>query len=396
MNRDFFISFILFIVIASFCLIRFETIDFSYISNGRNVWFQSDSRRYFRAIDDRKFDHSRSNVHPAFSSIGYLAVKPFTMVGLEKEAVVKIFYSFLGGLWVLMIFHISRKVLDVLDSTLLCFFCFSTATFQFSHFLIETFLLGSISLLVAFNLGFSKSKASINLKKYKGVLVIFISGCITITNSMLGLIILKNNLSLKEILRTLLLSSCIFLLLSLFQNLIFNESLFIFNLLGEREWVLHDMSGSFFDKLLVFFSYSISLPKTLFLDNPQEKFFPMISVQKLGFAGLLNFSGLVSFFFLSLVTISFFKACRLKEDKFIRTILIFLGFQLGLHLLYGDETFLYSFHWIPFFALLMIPLFQKNSSLSLRVSFLIFGVLNLIQNNMVFWETLARLDRYSL
>ena len=44
---------------------------------------------------------------------------------------------------------------------------------------------------------------------------------------------------------------------------------------------------------------------------------------------------------------------RLWQDRLLRTALLFLLYQLALHMFYGDEPFLYSAHFLPSFMIIV-------------------------------------------
>jgi hypothetical protein len=95
------------------------------------------------------------------------------------------------------------------------------------------------------------------------------------------------------------------------------------------------------------------MPAIQALENPYAAEWPFLTIQhvSMGSTGLLSWA--MTVIWITLLMFGAWTAFRLPEQRKFK---IVLGFtivgQLSVHLLYGEETFLYSLHWLPFLVLL--------------------------------------------
>ncbi len=131
-----------------------------------------------------------------------------------------------------------------------------------------------------------------------------------------------------------------------------NARFFVPNL-HETTYFLRENSGGFANRAVAFWWHSVILPPVAIFDNPVYPQWFRMSVQ---FQPVSAFSlpALAAFgvWFALLVTGSL-AALRHELARHLAAVLIlYLCFEFLLHLIYGDETFLYSLNFVPCMVLL--------------------------------------------
>ncbi len=229
----------------------------------------------------------------------------------------------------------------------------------------ETFSFGSVSLLTAFILAAISEKRPLKTIWY--VFVNVATFAFVITNWMAALFATLIGKSSKRIEKILLYSFCLILLLWGVQKTMFTYTGFILEGPSETRHMLRDDSGGIFRIVPSFVYHTVIMPAFKITNDPartkDEELSTILSTQfsdpgsgsAWGMAGVILWT-----LILAIGTSALFS---LREQKKFRLLLgLVLCGQLGMHVIYGNETFLYALH----FLVLLIPLAALGSLTKLR------------------------------
>jgi hypothetical protein len=315
-----------------------------------NVWFNGDMPLDYAALTDREFERSRG-VHPIFKMtfVPVLAIRK--VAGLSPIAAVRAFYAAVAAIWAGLLFLLLRTAgLRPLDATIFTILGLSSASAVFWLTVPETYPLGSVTILVAFvALAYGETRR-LPSAAYVGVSAATLS--ITLTNWMAGLLSAFVNQPWR---RAVLVSASGFaLVLTLWgvQKLIFPNVPLSPSTSHETIFFLPPDAGGPLRILAAFFYHSMVMPAIFTVPDLFNTPFPVMTTQQSnpGSAGVLGMIAVSAW--LALLFVAVWALVRVKRNPRLRlAVALMLGGQLVLHLLYGDETFLYSLHFMPLLIL---------------------------------------------
>lgn len=329
---------------------------------GLDFWFQSDSARVVLNMSDPTSDHSRAAIHPIFS----LLTTPFVLslsriFDIEKFTAVKITISLSASLWISLLYVLLR-LLGLLRFDAVLFSCLAAVSSAsiFWFCIPETFSLGSLSIVFALVLLVRTKTGTPGEIAFTLASIATLS--FTVTNWMFGLLATFIGLPFKKFVRVNVIALLVVSFFSYIQRYFFTYIPFFIgrtedgrvSSTDEVRYLFMEETGGPLRILISFLFHTIVMPGIEYADKMNRAGWKILSVQhSLPWSG--NFIGTVAWLSWSLILgIGFWSMYRLNldennsQDKRICQgfILAFLG-QLGLHLLYGDETFLYSLHFLP-------------------------------------------------
>lgn len=318
-----------------------------------NVWFEADLHRVFDNMTDRASDHYRTKVHPLFSLAAFPPVHTLTLLGLTKLEAVRLFVSAVAGLWAGLFLLTLRAVgLPRLDAALFTLLACSSAAATFYASVAETYLFGSITLLlviaVAARAGAARAPRSIQ------TLVSASSLSMTVTNWMAGIVMaftLNRTRSAAAITRD------AFLLIVIawcIQKLIFPSAEFFVSR-EEAKYTTFFMTeaGGPLDRLRVLLAHGMVMPSILSSENPLNPNWPLLSVQLQALTAYSVTGGLaVTLWTLLLIAGALTMAHKSRGRGVAVVIALTILGQMSLHLLYGNESFLYTLHLTPLLVVL--------------------------------------------
>jgi hypothetical protein len=244
----------------------------------------------------------------------------------------------------------------------LCFtvLALASAGFQFWFSVAETFFAGSITLLLVLLV------AAVAVHRRVGDRWLFVASMaslsITVTNWVAGLAL---TIVQRPWRRALGISAAVLLvvaLLALVQRKLYHWSMLFF--LGSREEIQYlnqAAGGSFGDRLIAMLWYPIRIPDVRVQAEPPPEL-NSITVQMNG-AGLDDWTSWAAIVLWTLL-LAAGVAGLLRTPRwhaFAKVVGLTLAAQIALHLVYGDETFLYAAHFLP--LLMAVALFARRSPL---------------------------------
>lgn len=316
-----------------------------------SVWFQADVDRVYHNMTERDSNHYRTKVHPLSS----LAMNPPTYVlrksGVDAEMAVRIVCAVAAGVWLATLFLLLRCIdLPRLDATVFALVAAASAASLFWCAVPETYVLSSLSILVVMVFVALAETRSFSARSY--VVVSAISLSMTVTNWMIGVLATMVHHTPRRAFRITADAFLVVTILWAMQNVVFPTTRFFLFPFGERKYLFLDAAGSLLDRLIVFFGYVVVMPDAQVVRNPLGPSWPLLTVQ-LSHLGSLSALGAAAICLWALLLLYgvwvFFRVGGRKKFKQVLAFTL-LG-QLALHMVYGEEVFLYSLHWMPLLIL---------------------------------------------
>lgn len=332
-------------------------------SNSVNIWFQSDISRVFSNMTDHKGNHYRTQVHPLFSLLAFPPVYALkTVLGIPAITAVRIVIAAIASLWISALFILLRLIgCHRFDATLFSVLGASSAASVFWLVVSETYSFGSLSILLALCFVVITQQRKLSTLWYVAVSAMTLS--FTLTNWMVGILATLVNFSWKRSLQ--ITANALLLVLALWtlQRFIFRSAgFFLFNRAGsfvfnqEKKYILQPDAGGPLQAAKSFIFHSMVMPTIKVvrdIDSPSE-WSRQIMVTQPSAPGSASLWGTVAVvLWIALLGLGVWGLFSIKEHLKLRIVLglTLLG-QFMLHMLYGDETFLYSLHFAPLLVVL--------------------------------------------
>jgi hypothetical protein len=333
-----------------------------FISHTHDFWFQADIEKVLQAITLREspfHPKNRSRTHPLFPLLTYVPVYVLKHAfHIEPSAAVRIFYSAVASLWSLTLFAL-LKVLGCrrLDAAAFTLLASVSASSLFFFVVPETFGLGSLTILLAF-LFVARTEFSATAPGWY-VIISTLSLSVTVTNWMFGVLAGFVTYPWKRVLQLSAYALCLAVALWGIQKLLLPDwPFFLPNVKNEAEYALRPESGGALVVARSFFFHSMVAPAIgtaehgeSYVTVNEQNYVPLgpwLTVQASSPGSGSLWGRLAVCFWAALILIGCYGLLRLKQHGRLRIMLglTILG-QLTLHIFYGEETFLYSLHFLP-------------------------------------------------
>jgi len=319
---------------------------------GIDFWFQSDMTRVFYNMTGVESSHYRASVHPLFSLIAfYGAIIVEQGAGifrtLTDEQSAQLFIAGVAGVWAATLYTLLRLLsLPRLDAFLFSLLGVFSAAFFFWFSVPETYSFGSVSILLPLVAAALNQRSS--LAEGWFVAASSVSLSVTITNWMAGLGAAFFSLRFGRAFRVSLAAAVIVSLLWLLEKKIFPATGSLLNNSGELNYIFREETGGPLHILISFLSSTIVMPEVQLIGKLDRPDWLILSVQHSlpwqgGIITLAASCGWLALFSLGLWQLLFGNTA----GRIRLLVGALLAGQLVLHLIYGEETFLYSLHFLP-------------------------------------------------
>lgn len=315
---------------------------------GENVWFQGDISRVYESLTSRfSYGHYRAKVHPLFSilttPIAFVLNKIFN---LNWYQTIQIIVVAIACIWALAMYALLRLIGCLKTEALLfSIFGLSSAAALFWLSVPESYGLGSISIITALSLAVIASQKSV--PAWLQVLISSFSLSITVTNWMTGILSSFTTNSYRRAAK-ITISALIFVaIIWVIQKQIFPTAVFFIGDTEESKYVYFPTTERIINVLKSFFLNTI-FATNLLVSGYNIHNWPMLSFQTSEINIFNFFSALSILLWTMLLTLGLWAILTLKKLTAFRiTLGLTIIGQLLLHLIYGEETFLYSLHFLP-------------------------------------------------
>ncbi|MBD1823568.1 hypothetical protein H6F51_13855 [Cyanobacteria bacterium FACHB-DQ100] len=346
-----------------------------------DVWFGSDIERVFSNMSIRSAPNTRARVHPLFALLVFPLVKGIRAIAqVPPETAVMLLNAATTAIWVSLLYATLRLMgCRRFDATVFSVLSLSSAALLFWTTIPETYLFGSLSLLVPLFLVVLSQTRRLPLWSY--VIVSAFSLSITTTNWIAGIAATIVNHTWKRTISLTGAALAIVLGLWVVQYRIFPGTTFITDIAGETNYILPKTAGGPLRIVLGLFLHPMVVPALQVIpSNRNQPEWPMLSVQH-SLPGSGGITGMIALLlWIALLGFGAWACWTVRQNQKLRIVvgLVLLG-QLALHLVYGEETFLYAIHMIPFLLIVvaMTTLTKWRSLvLGLAVLLIVFAGLN--------------------
>lgn len=321
-----------------------------------NAYFNADVIRVFANLTDSDaFTHYRDKVHPYFSILAVTVAKSGRLLGTEGGEFL-VYRTVFGTIGVFLFWLFIYRCTSALTAFASVVLLLSTMTLRIWSILPETYLFGFATLMAGLNL----ARVGGN---HAAALIVTLSG--TVTNAALGILYMLQRARTLDWKKTILTIGIAVLLLSGLQKALYPTSVHFFDIFALREEQryigkpLAHLPFRAFD--FVYSGFVLPLPETVEGEITSSGLWSgFVANYAVGYdnrtvvtivAAVLAITVL-----LIIALISFVRSARMGDVGAL--VAGFLLFQFFLHLVYGPEPFLYSYHFLPFliiFVALYLP-----------------------------------------
>lgn len=319
-------------------------------------WFNNDTTRTFDDMTAYAVDHYRMNLHPLFvlltMPIVYAIKIPFS---LNAVIAVRLVMAGLTFLWFGCLFILFRVIgLRRFDATLFSILAGISAASMFWFVIPETYPFGSYTMLLGLLLAAVAEYRLLSPLWYVGVGILTLG--VTVTNWMVGIFAAIVNHPWKKALLIILQTYLVVAVLVIVQKLIFPafNAGFLKLFLTAHDEAESTTSGTqvlyggALTQIKCFIFDTIVLPRINLLKNDFAIGSKMsVALSPPGSASVWGSIAVV--LWIALFSLGVWALFSLKQNRKFRIVLgLSLLGQLALEILYGDERFVHSIHFLPF------------------------------------------------
>ncbi|BAT53146.1 hypothetical protein NOS3756_21050 [Nostoc sp. NIES-3756] len=319
-----------------------------------NVWFGADCPRVFDDMVHPGANHYRTKVHPLF----VILTLPLVFIlqrGLDISEItsVTLVIATVASLWLGTFFIILRLIgCRRFDAILFSILAMTSAASVFWFVVPETYAFGSFSILIGLCLVALTLHYSISDVWY--VLVSAATFSITVTNWMVGILATLISHRWQRALQITVNAFCLVVVVWAVQKIIFPSVEFFLGDREEKQYVNMPGSGGPLTSIKSFIFHSMVMPSFNILPNSLHPNWPLMSVQHSSPGSASIWGHIAVGLWAALLGLGIWALFTIKKHQKFRIVLglTLLG-QLGLHTVYGDETFLFSLHFAPLLVILV-------------------------------------------
>ena len=341
--------------VAVACLLIVRSMP-SFLLQSMDFWFEADTLREISNMTRVHDDHYRTSVHPLFSLISFIPVY-IVKHGLATSPLraVLLITAMVGGLWAGTLYVLLRLLgcrrLDASVFTLLGL-CSASALFWLP--VPNSYSWGSLSIMLALVLLLVAEQRPLGAASY--VIASALTLSFTVTNWIAGLLVTLVRWPWKQAVQLSVNALCLVVLLWGVQKFIFPTAEFFIGHRAEASFINHPQSGGVSNVASSMIFHSLVAPAVRFMKDDgymqarsdsfrlsERLTFQFSSPGSAGPLGLLAV-GLWS----ALLVNGLWRLVTLDHHLRFRLVLVgLLAFEGLLHMLYGEETFVYSLNFVP-------------------------------------------------
>jgi hypothetical protein len=313
-----------------------------------DVWFRADIFRVYRTMTVREASNFRARVHPFFPAVSLVPVRGLIKLGFETRTAVRIMVAGQAAAWIALLYALLRVIgCRWLAATSFSLVGAVSAAAWFWLPISETYALGSMTIMVAVIVAAVLERRVLSDRWL--VLANVLSFSITVTNWMAGI---AATVAYRPIRRAALIVVGSFLLCIAIwpaQLLIAPKAqFFLKSQESELGYLFYEDSGGPLTKLRDLTLNGVVIPTLETYRQERQLHSRVLGVQHapLGGASAWGFPGVA--LWVGLLGLGAWAFARDRGRKRLRfAIAALLAGQFALHLVYGEEVFLYALHYTP-------------------------------------------------
>jgi hypothetical protein len=316
---------------------------------GNDVWFEADLPTITDTMLHRWSDQSRNARHPLFPTLVTLPSYGFRTLGMTDRATVSLIVALGAAVWPAVFFLVARAATGRrLDAVIFTFLACVTSGTLFWLAVPETYVWSSLSVLAALALCAIDRKG----RAGPGWYITSAAFCLAITvpNWIAGLLVAFARLPARRALQIAANSLSVVVVLWSVQRVAFPTAEFFIGYANNARFITPAASGGPGPVARALLFHSVVMPAIQVGNDP--KWGRIMSVQRssLGSSGRWGVAATV--LWLPMLAFAMRGLFTSGADGGFRAVLAAaLASQLGLFMIYGEETFLYSMHVAPLLVL---------------------------------------------
>ncbi len=318
-----------------------------------DAWFEADVSVVFANMTDRDAEHRRTRVHPISSIVAYVPVTILRAVfGWSGVAAVRCFNALVAGLWCATFFVLLRVIgCRRLDSFLFSLLGLSSAGAIFMFVVPETAAPGSVSILACLLVVAASKHRKVSEPWYVAASALSLG--FTVTNWMAGVFAALADRPWRRALQISINAFFVIVVVWTAQKVVMPSARFFIDYPDKRRYMLTEQSGGPLQVSQAFVFHTMIMPELGRFENADRPNLPNLSVQWSSPWSATNWGrGGVVLWIVLLIT-GLWGLLRMQDHGRLRAVLAALLLaQWVLHLVYGEETFLFALHFLP---LLLLP-----------------------------------------
>ena len=316
---------------------------------GNDVWFEADLPTVADTVLHRWSIQSRNARHPLVPLLGTGSAYALRATGLGDRSILALQSAVVGAIWVALFFTIARSVTTrLLDAIVFTLLACSTSSAMFWLSIPETYAAGSLTLLVPLALTAIDRERRFAEGWYVAASAASLS--VTSTNWMCGIWAALVRWPWRRALQVSI--NAVFIVGTIWavQRIIFPSAPFFFGYSNEGRFILPAASGGPGPIARTLFFHTIVMPRIEVIAEP--KWGAVMSVQHAAIASSGAWGVAATVLWIALLTATLLGLIGSRGNVRVRIVLgATLAGQLLLHLVYGEETFLYALHVAPLLVL---------------------------------------------
>jgi len=322
---------------------------FLTIPAGNDVWFEGDVPTVADNVLHRWSDQSRNARHPLVPLLATTSAYALRGAGLGDRSILALLSAAVGAVWVALFYLIARSLtVHRLDAIVFTLLVCSTSSAMFWLAVPETYSLGSLTLLAPLALCALDEGRRFGTAWYVAASAASLG--VTTTNWMSGIFSVGGRWPWRRALQITANALSIVVVLWAVQRLIFPTAPFFFGYSNEQRFVLPAASGGPGPVMRVLFFHTIVMPAVAVIPEPKWGLAMSVQHSPLGSSGAWGVAATALWAALLVSTLlGLWTAAGHRRFRIVLAATI-TG-QVLLHLLYGEETFLYALHVAPLFIL---------------------------------------------
>jgi hypothetical protein len=362
-----------------------------------SAWFESDTDDFLRVMTDRTAgEHTETRIHPLFSLLVYPQVKVVrALTGLDPAQAVRVVLALAAALWlgtlvaVLRLMGCSRAAGAALGLVAL-----ASAGAVFWLTVPESYPFGSLSLalvlLVAAVSGHRRLSTAWHVLASAGSL------SVTVTNWMAGWALLLARVPWRRAVQLSVNAFCLVVVLWAVEKTVFPKAKFFLENPKKGRFLFHPDAGGPARILPSLLVHSIVMPEIVEAPRSYPTRRPRMITQPSAPGSGSPWGPAAVALWLLLLGLGCWGAVTRKDHRELRLALgLTLAGQIALHLIYGEETFLYTLHLVPLLVVLAacgLATPMRRAIVPLAAALVVAAGLN---NHRQFARAAGTLERYA-
>jgi hypothetical protein len=316
---------------------------------GNDVWFEADLPTVADTVLHRWSQQSRNARHPLFPMVATGSAYALRAAGLHDRSILASMSVAAAALWAALFYAIARALTGrAADAIVFTALACSTSSAMFWLTVPETYAFGSVSLLIPLALCAFDAERRVASGWYVAASAMSLS--ITTTNWMAGICTAAARWPWRRALQITANALCVVVVLWTIQRAIFPSAPFFFGYSNESRFVLPAASGGPVAVLRVLFFHTVVMPRLEVIAEP--KWGAVMSVQHSAIGATGPWGAAAAALWAALLATVLFTLMSSRGNRRFGIVLAAtLTGQVLLHLIYGEETFLYGLHVAPLLVL---------------------------------------------